>query len=367
MFHEREVRQQGRQPLQAKADPTSTGGETEGAGASLADRLDGQRPTAESSAPLMSHWIEAGQSGQGDASSGGQGPRAASAAAPRMPALSDQSGSGSSSSTSAGGKSEGAVVPFSAVVQAADAPEGGAEKPAGGEQGAAQAGGDLHVPQLEGEPAVMSSGGNADAIVSSLSHKPTTSRGGVTLGAGDFGLTVASLYRFSNVVIKNVGKTFAVTADLKEDVNWDTRGGTGPDGQVEIAGDSSAAITRTNYPQVVADLTPDSSDLNGRPPREQFWSKDLTERHEKFHAKDNVDIIKSGVGKAGTVLAGKTASSAADVTTHLNDVWNSQVVSFWQGQMALPGSEERAYGDGKAAYAARAKAIETKGKAGKYP
>ena len=47
---------------------------------------------------------------------------------------------------------------------------------------------------------------------------------------------------------------------------------TGPGGETNIASDSDAAITHSNYTQVANDLTPNMGDLGGRPPRSNFWS-----------------------------------------------------------------------------------------------
>jgi hypothetical protein len=71
-------------------------------------------------------------------------------------------------------------------------------------------------------------------------------------------------------------------------------------GRTDIASDSDADINQGNYPKVVSDLTPNVNDLNGRPPRDKFWAEDLTEKHERKHAGEDVTF-----GQAGTTLADK--------------------------------------------------------------
>jgi len=95
---------------------------------------------------------------------------------------------------------------------------------------------------------------------------------------------------------------------------------TGPDGQKDIASETDAKITKTNYPKVHTDLTPDMSDLNGRPPRDEYWAKDLTLTHELVHAKDDNDNGPGAMATAKTWLDGQTATDAAGVQVHLTKI-----------------------------------------------
>ena len=107
------------------------------------------------------------------------------------------------------------------------------------------------------------------------------------------------------------------------------------------------------------------SDLNGRPPRTKFWAEDLTERHERFHALEDVGFGRDGVSLAEKWLNKQTAASVDEVKARVSqalDIVRTKV----DNEMAPPGSEKRAYGDGAPRYLDRAKAIKTKGDAGKY-
>ena len=111
----------------------------------------------------------------------------------------------------------------------------------------------------------------------------------------------------------------------------------------------------------MSDLTPDMGDLNGRPPRTQFWAKDLTETHEQFHANDRKTRAPAALRVASNWLGTQQAATAADVGTLLGQVPGRMVADVSAG-MTMPGKEERAYGDGAGAYSRRANAIWALGK-----
>ena len=227
--------------------------------------------------------------------------------------------------------------------------------------------GTLYIEQMGGLPAMKETSGVADAVSASLAYSATTTQGGITLGATEFGQTTGSLKHFSNVAITPGAGKFSVTADLKQAVKWDTRATVGPSNQVEITDDSDPDLSNTNYPTVVSDLTPDLSDLKGRPPRTKFWAKDLTVKHEKYHVKDFVDIGKTSAADAETWLAGQNAAKKEDVPALLDKAWNDKIFKEWDKFTDPPAVEERAYDDGVASYKARAAAIKAKGDKGGYP
>jgi hypothetical protein len=287
---------------------------------------------------------------------------------------------------------EGAIettIPFRAVILssgqnaagkskvARDAPaeEASAEPEPAGQQAATSPPVDedkdvVRIAQMDGPPGIKDTVGVADTVSATFASTNTIAKGGVTFGAGDFGDTKGSLKRFSNVVITPSTGKFTVTADLKQDVNWDTRATVGPNNQVNIMSETDAALTSTNYPTAVSDLTPDLSDLKGRPPRTKFWSKDLTEKHEKYHVKDFTDVAKTGGTGAEAWLATQNAANAAEVRTLLDTAWSEKIFKVWDAFTDPPGVEERAYDDGAASYKARADAIKAKGDkgaAGGYP
>jgi hypothetical protein len=228
----------------------------------------------------------------------------------------------------------------------------------------------LYIAQMGGPTGTKETTQTADAVSATFAYSGAPTRGGVTLGAGDFGLTKGHVNPFSNVVITAGAGKFTVTADLKQTVNWDTRATTGPDGQVNIMSETDAALTSANYAQAAADLTPNMTDLKGRPPRTKFWSKDLTEKHETFHADERVDFVKTAAPTAQTWLATQNAAKKEDVPALLDTAWNDKIFKPWDKFTDPPGVEERAYTDGAPSYKARADAIKAKGDkgvAGGYP
>jgi len=230
-----------------------------------------------------------------------------------------------------------------------------------------RADGTLYIEQMGGSPAIKDTAGVADSVSATFAYAATTTRGGVTLGASEFGQTTGSLKHFSNVAITPGAGKFSVTADLKQTVNWDTRATVGPNNQVDLTGENDADLTNANYATAASDLTPDVSDLKGRPPRTKFWAKDLTEQHEKYHVKDFVDIGKSSATDAETWLATQNAAKKEDVPPLLDTAWSDKIFKPWDKFTDPPAVEERAYDDGVASYKARADAIKAKGDKGGYP
>lgn len=277
------------------------------------------------------------------------------------------------------------TVPFRAVIPAARPNAGAASKtvhdataagasagpvrqPAGAETETASPAvedenGVLYIAQMAGAPGTKTT--TADSVGATLAYTVTTTRDAAALSATDFGDTTGSLKRFSNVSIPpSAAGKFTVTADLKQTVKWDTQATTGPNAQVNITSAADAALTNANYAQVVTDLTPDVADLKGRPPRTKFWSKDFTEKHEKYHVKDFEDKAKSGAADAETWLATKTAATKAEVQTLLDTAWTDKIFTPWDTFTNPPAVEERAYSDGAASYTARANAIKARGDKG---
>lgn len=267
----------------------------------------------------------------------------------------------SAGSSSAGEQALETTVPFTATIQ--HAPNGSGESP-GGERGPAD-GAPLRIAEMAG-PKAHKETRTPDALSAAFTYLPTTTRGGVAMGAGEFGNTQGLVNHFSNVVITPGSGKFTITAELKQTVKWDTRATKGPAGQDNVASDTDPVLTKTSYPQAAKDLTPDISDLKGRPPRTKFWSKDLTEKHELFHVKDFVDIAKKGAGDAEKWLGGQAAAKKEDVPALLDTAWTNQIFTVWDRFTDPPAVEERAYSDGAPSYKARADSIQAKGDKGDY-
>ena len=180
-----------------------------------------------------------------------------------------------------------------------------------------------------------------------------------------FGVTRSFGSKLSGITITPKSGTFEVAATFEHPITYQIRSGTGPDGQKDIASETSANITKANYVTVAADLTPDMSDLNGRPPRTQFWAEDLTDKHELVHTDDDQ---KNGPGAMATVttwLNTQTAASAGDVSTLLGKLPGRFTTALFAA-LSTEDGEKHAYGDGAPSYKARATAIKAKGVKGDY-
>jgi hypothetical protein len=206
---------------------------------------------------------------------------------------------------------------------------------------------------------------NLDSIAPTIGFSGSSTRGGITLKAGEFGRTDSSP-SLTAITITQASGAFNVTATYSLVTKWDTRKGTGPSGQVNIPDENAAGLTAANYKTAVSDLTPDLSDEGGRPPRTKFWAQDLTERHEKVHAADHQKTGKDGLKAALTWLGTQTASTQAEVETHLRTL-QTKIVQYILANGAGSVGELHAYGDGASLYQARADAIKKKGDGGGYP
>lgn len=243
------------------------------------------------------------------------------------------------------------------LVEPEAAPE--AEAEAGGEQ---SSGGssvrlpDIEIPGLEGM-------GLSDTVTAALTPASSIGRGGAA--PDGFGVTNWTQVSLTDIVVTPGTGAFNVTAKVNLKIEWQTRSGTGPDSQKDIASETDSDITKTNYPDVVSDLTPDTADLGGRPPRSSFWAEDLTIKHEEYHAKEMEGHSVAGTSLAQAWLGTQTASSAAGVHTLLGGVPGRILANVYAGMPEVP-REERAYGDGVASYRTRAEAVKKAGEAGKY-
>ncbi|MCF6256967.1 MAG: hypothetical protein L3K25_11840 [Gammaproteobacteria bacterium] len=202
-----------------------------------------------------------------------------------------------------------------------------------------------------------------DAVNASFTYSGSLSRGGAT--PSGFGVTRSFNSNLSSVAITPRPGTFDVAATFEHPITYQVRSGTGPSGQADIASDSDSDITNSNYPDVVTDLTPDMSDLNGRPPRSRFWAEDLTLRHELVHANDDHSNGPAAMSTATTWLNGQTAASVPDVNVLLGRLPNRFAAALLAALSTADG-ERRAYGDGASSYLTRANAIKAKGDSGGY-
>lgn len=253
----------------------------------------------------------------------------------------------------------GATAPESQFAAVPESPELGTTS---GEASSGQAAGvPIQVPDIE-VPALAELA-KSDAVMAKFKYTGSITRGGAT--PAGFGVTRSFSSKLTGATITPKSGTFEVAATFEHPITYQIRSGTGPSGQVDIAAETDTDITKTNYPTVVSDLTPNMSDLNGRPPRTTFWAEDLTVRHELVHANDDK---KNGPGAMATVttwLNGQTAANVGEVNTLLGALPGRFAAALLAALSTVDG-EKHAYGDGAPSYKARADAIKAKGDKGEY-
>jgi hypothetical protein len=205
---------------------------------------------------------------------------------------------------------------------------------------------------------------SADSISGKLGHKATIVNGTGILGAADFGATGWRDVNLSDIVVTPVPKkkAFKVTARANVTITWEVQSGLGPSNQVSIGSATDPSITKTNWPDVVKDLTPDKG---GVTPRTKFWCRDLTEQHELHHAKELKAFLPAAVKTVNTWLNAQTVKDVNEVNTQLTYVPSRVYEALTDKYM--PGSEERAYRALGPSFKARADAIRKRGKRGAYP
>ncbi len=215
---------------------------------------------------------------------------------------------------------------------------------------------DIVVPEL----AVLN---RSDAVNGAFTYNGSIARGGAA--PGGFGVTRSFSSSLTGVTITPNAGTFDVAATFEHPITYQVRSGTGPSSQKDIASDTDSDITHSNYTTVVSDLTPDMSDLNGRPPRANFWAEDLTLRHELVHANDDNANGPGAMATVTTWLNGQVAASVAQVRTLLGRL-PGRFAAALLAALSTPAGERRAYGDGAPLYRTRANSIKAKGDAGDY-
>jgi hypothetical protein len=144
-------------------------------------------------------------------------------------------------------------------------------------------------------------------------------------------------------------------------------------GRTDIASDSDPSINQTNYPKVVADLTPPPAPvvhagrrfMKNQPFRDHFYARDLTVRHELCHCREDVRFGGQGVQAAQSWLNTQTANSERELLALLPGIMPRIGNAVTAGR-AVPADEQRAYDDGAPLYLARAQAIKRKGDANGY-
>jgi hypothetical protein len=204
---------------------------------------------------------------------------------------------------------------------------------------------------------------DADAIASAITFTPTVTQAGAV---NPFGSTTWSNFNITGQTVTAAAGTFNAAFTLENPITFNV-----DSPKPSIASETDAALTNANYPTAASDLTPNMSKQGGKPPRTQFWARDLTTKHEHFHAAERSRLNAAGAVQAQAWLNTQTAASVADVATLIAQVPARVITASQAAVGTLDEKESRAYGDGAPSYQARADAIRTKGAlgtaAGGYP
>lgn len=187
---------------------------------------------------------------------------------------------------------------------------------------------------------------------------------------------MATDIKFSGVDWQLKKGKIVVDLTINGTYEWETYGDT----CIDITAPNCDVVTKDNYQEIADDLTPQLEGKCWRPPRDKYWSQALTERHEKYHAKDadwwvkkkGPGVVRSYLKKNPIELTDDERKDKSIVQTKLDAVLDEAVEKVVEGRryyfrkditdyLAYPG-EIRAFGDGKAPYAKLAKGVKAHGK-----
>lgn len=168
------------------------------------------------------------------------------------------------------------------------------------------------------------------------------------MDAKAFGSEAAN-YSVDSITYK-VGKSAVdVTGRIVLDCNWDTDAR----GRSDVPSASAAAVTSTTWKDVAGDLEPNAG---GVPKRKKYWAPDLTSKHEKYHASDDIGRATLYRPTAEVWLNTQTVDPAkAEVAALMDKARGMVKADGWAWYNA--GGEDRAYADGKSSYEARTKEV----------
>jgi hypothetical protein len=194
-----------------------------------------------------------------------------------------------------------------------------------------------------------------DAVAGTLAFGSKVKKGGATPGGGEFGVEKVK-YKVDSMKWTHDAATSTVNADARVflDIGW----GVHSLGRKNIPDENVKAVKKSTWQDIRDDLKPDGT---GRPTRDKYWAKDLTERHEQFHASDDIQRAQAYVPTAKAWLDTQTVRAKhikKDLKAHLETVRSNVEADGWAWYGA--GGEDRAYADGQAEYQARADAVEAR-------
>lgn len=154
-----------------------------------------------------------------------------------------------------------------------------------------------------------------------------------------FGLVqpILGFNNWQNLQFDSSKNIWELKSDVLLELYWWVCDSIGPFGQIDIQDENDKDITASNWQSVVADLTPNTNDLGGRPPRTQFWSEHLTRQHEKYHI-DQQFIPNAQGGYGFDATAAMQASANTFVLPTLSNPATQQEINTFrleQQQLAL--------------------------------
>ena len=142
-------------------------------------------------------------------------------------------------------------------------------------------------------------------------------------------------------------------------IQMDNAWGVNSHGLIDVASAESPAVTKDTWVRVCEDLTPNSG---GWPARTTYWSKDLSSRHEMFHANDDDFAARAAVRTVAADLQGKFFRPAKDMGPQATQLLTTAVekVSLAVQDHYKDGGEARAYAVGKFDYQSLVDAIKAR-------
>jgi hypothetical protein len=195
-----------------------------------------------------------------------------------------------------------------------------------------------------------------DAIAPALAYSGAVGARATPPDASLFGVTTTNVKMNGLSVGPGAAGQFKVIGGVDVTAKWSVHSR----GRTDVPYYAAPVVTADTYPKVASDLKPNMSSDGGRPPRQRYWAKDLTERHERFHANERTDKYgKAAFEFAKAWLASQTASTEQEANDLANKVPDKMFESY--NASFVPGKENRAYGDGAIAYQVRSDMAKTYG------
>ncbi len=187
------------------------------------------------------------------------------------------------------------------------------------------------------------------------------------LNAPPFGMVNFKI-DYSNIDYEYKDSKYIIKGKLNVNCPWGTDCG----GHTDVPSATDSVVTATNYLQIKRDLTPihDSPYIS---PRFKYYSKKLSEKHEKFHGTDFYSWVKSSALpilidylEGSRISKGETADDEIEylMESAKNKIKN-EITRWYRGDGTSYYSyaaEKRAYADGKDHYQQLADDVEKHGK-----